>query len=153
MRTYTDEWLCVGIVQETPEAIIFADKEGVIRLWNQGAQAIFGYRAEEALGQTLDLIVPERQRERHWEGFHNAMAAGTTKYGAELLSVPATRRDGTRISLEFSVALLRDPAGEVLGVAAVMRDVTKRWQEQKELRARLAILEAQRSTAGADPSD
>src|SRR6266540_2966350 len=140
MATHETEWLCRRIVEDAPDAIILADRDGVIRLWNEGARALFGYTAGEALGRSLDLIVPERFRERHWAGFHKAMATGVTRYGRELLSVPAIRKDETRISVEFSVVLLRDPAGQVLGVAAIMRDVTERWMEQKNLRERLASL-------------
>jgi len=139
--TYTQEWLCQRIVEDTQVAIVFADRDGVIRLWNPGAEAMFGYRAEEALGQTLDLIVPERQRGRHWEGYRKVMATGVTKYGRELLAVPAVTKDGKRISIEFSIALLHAPTGELLGAAAVMQDVTARWQQQKELKERLVALE------------
>jgi PAS domain S-box-containing protein len=137
------EWLCRRIVEDTPEAIVFADAEGVIRLWNAGAEALFGLSREEAIGRTLDLIVPERHRDLHWEGYRRVMKTGVTKYGTELLKVPALRKDGTRISLEFSVALLRDADGGVAGAAAVIRDVTARWQKDKALRERLATLEAQ----------
>lgn len=135
-------WLCQRIVEDASDAVIYADRDGVIRLWNAGAQAVFGYQPEEALGQTLDLIIPERLRERHWEGFHGAMATGTTRSGRDLLAVPAVGKDGGRISVEFSIVMLRDAAGEPLGVAAILRDVTKRWQEQRQLRQRLAALEA-----------
>lgn len=140
--TYTQEWLCQRIVESTQMAIIFADREGIIRLWNSGAEAMFGYRVEEALGQKLDLIVPERHRARHWEGYHKVMATGTTKYGREMLAVPAVTKDGSRISIEFSIALLRSPTGEILGAVAIMLDVTARWQKQKEMKERLAALEA-----------
>jgi PAS domain S-box-containing protein len=143
MATYDREWLCQRIVEDAPDVIIFADREGVIRLWNAGAQAVFGYQPEEALGKTLDLIVPERLRERHWEGFRRVMATGVTRYGREeLLAVPAVGKDGGRISVEFSIVMLRDAAGEPLGIAAILRDVTQRWQEQQQLRKRLAALEA-----------
>ncbi len=138
MATYEREWLCQRIVEDAPDVIIFADREGVIRLWNAGARAVFGYEPEEALGQTLDLIVPERLRERHWEGFNRVMATGVTRYGRELLAVPAIGKDGGRISVEFSVVMLRDAGGKPLGVAAILRDVTQRWQEQRRLRERLA---------------
>jgi len=139
--TPTHEWLCQRIVEDTQVAIVFADGEGVIRLWNSGAEAMFGYPAAEALGQTLDLIVPERQRGRHWEGYGKVIATGVTKYGRDLLAVPAMTKDGRRISVEFSIALLRAPTGELLGAAAIMQDVTARWQQQKELKERLAALE------------
>lgn len=136
------EWLCQRIVEGTPDAIIFADREGRIQLWNSGAEAVFGYRAEEALGQPLDLIVPENLRARHWEGYRKAMSTGVTRFGRELLAVPATRKDGTRISLEFSILLVRDDAGAVLGPVAIIRDVTVRWQREKALKQQLAALEA-----------
>ncbi len=139
---FTHEWLCQHIVEESEVAIIFADHEGRIRLWNSGAEGMFGYGVEEALGQSLDLIVPERQRARHWEGYRKVMASGVTKYGRDLLAVPAMTKDGRRISVEFSIALLRGPSGEMLGAAAIMLDVTARWQKQKEMRERLTALEA-----------
>lgn len=141
--TITPEWLCQSIVEQTQLAVIFGDHEGVIRFWNSGAEAMFGYRADEALGKSMDLIVPERQRAPHWEGYHRVMATGITKYGRELLAVPALRKDGTRISVEFSIVLLRAPTGEMLGAAAIMLDVTARWQKQKEMKERLAALQAQ----------
>jgi PAS domain S-box-containing protein len=135
------------IVEQIPDAVVFADRDGVIRLWNAGAEAVFGYFADEALGQTLDLIVPERYRRPHWEGFRRVMATGETKYGRELLKVPAIRKDGERISIEFSIALLREPEGDVAGAAAIIREVTARWQEEQALRERLAAFEAQRANA------
>ncbi len=146
MATYTDEWLCRRIVAEAPDAIIFADREGTIRLWNAGAEAIFGYRADEVVGQTLDLIIPEKQRARHWEGYRTVMATGVTRYGRELLRVPALRKDRTRISVEFSILLPRDAAGEILGAAAILRDVTERWEQDRALRQRLAALERKTSS-------
>jgi PAS domain S-box-containing protein len=130
------------IVEDSPIAILFADRDGKIRFWNAGAEATFGYSAEEALGQSLDLIVPERQRARHWEGWARVMASGVTKYGRDPLAVPALSKDGSRISIEFNIVLLRAPTGELLGAAAMVQDVTARWQQQKEMNARLAALEA-----------
>jgi PAS domain S-box-containing protein len=130
------------IVEDNPIAILFADRDGKIRFWNAGAEAMFGYTPEEALGQSLDLIVPERQRARHWEGWERVMATGVTKYGRDALAVPSTRKDGSRISIEFNIILLRAPTGELLGAAAMVQDVTVRWQQQKEMNARLAALEA-----------
>ena len=136
------DWLCRRIVENSPMAILFADREGKIRLWNSGAETIFGYTEKEALGQSLDLIVPERQRQRHWEGWDTVMASGVTKYGRDPLAVPAMRKDGSRISIEFNVVLVRADGGELAGVAAMVQDVTARWQKQKEMNARLAALEA-----------
>ena len=135
-------WLCEKIVEASPLAILYADREGKIRLWNQGAEAMFGYRADEALGQSLDLIVPERQRQRHWDGWEKVMATGVTRYGRDVLAVPALKKDGTRISIEFYILLLRSPAGEILGSAALIQDVTARWQRDKEMKVRLQALEA-----------
>jgi PAS domain S-box-containing protein len=136
------EQLSSRIVEQAADAIIYADHDGVIRLWNAGAERIFGYSAGEALGQKLDLIIPERLQERHWTGWNHAMAAGESHYsGNDLLSVPGVRKDGARVSLEFSVALLRDEAGTILGVGAILRDVSERFQRDRELRERLAQLE------------
>ena len=142
MTESADDWLCRKIVENSPMAILFADREGKIRLWNAGAETVFGYTAQEALGQSLDLIVPERQRARHWEGWVKVMATGVTKYGRDPLAVPAVRKDGARISIEFNVVLVRTDSGELAGVAAMVQDVTARWQKQKEMNARLAALEA-----------
>jgi PAS domain S-box-containing protein len=141
MSVITPEWLSQHIVNNAPEAIIFADRTGKIRLWNAGATTIFGYTAEETVGQSLDLIIPERQRGRHWEGYEKVMQTGVSRYGTDLLSVPALRKDGSRLSLEFSIVLIRDEHDQPIGVAAIMRDVTKRWQEERELKARLTALE------------
>lgn len=135
-------WLCCQIVQHGNDAIVFADREGFIRSWNQGAERLFGFAAEEALGNSLDLIIPERWRERHWQGFRQVMATGRTKYAqGELLAVPGLNRDGRQISLEFSLALIKGENGQILGAAAILRDVTAKWAEMKELRRRLAELE------------
>lgn len=133
--------LCREIVDGIPDAVVFADREGIIRLWNGAAERLFGYTAGEAVGRSLDLIIPEPMRSRHWEGYVRVVETGVTRYGTELLAVPGIRKDGTRVSLEFSVALLRDGAA-VAGIAAVLRDVTARWLKDKEIRARLQALEA-----------
>lgn len=137
------DFLSRRIVEGTPDAVVFSDQDGIIRLWNKGAEAIFGYSAEEAVGEKLDIIVPEKMRERHWEGYFQVMKTGITKYGKDLLAVPGIRKDGSRVSLEFSVALIRDEDGVLLGVSAVLRDVTSRWQQEREMKERIAALEAQ----------
>jgi PAS domain S-box-containing protein len=142
MQEHTNEWLYRQIVDETQDAIIFANRDGQIELWNSGAESIFGHSEEEAMGQSLDLIIPEKLRTRHWEGYRKVVATGSTRYGAELLAVPAMRKDGTRISVEFSMVLMRSSVGEIIGSAAIIRDVTARWQKERELRDRLAALES-----------
>lgn len=129
------------LINEAPDAILIADREGNIRFWNRGAELIFGHGPAEAVGQSLDLIIPETLRKRHWEGYRRVMASGETKYETGLLSSPGVRRDGSRVSLEFSMVLLRDEAGAMQGCAAIMRDVTERWAREKELKQRLAACE------------
>ncbi len=142
MTSFDNTSLSQQILALAPDAILFADCEGIIRLWNKGAERIFGCTAEEAIGQSLDLIIPEKLRERHWEGFHKTMATGETRYGTEMLAVPAMHRNGSKMSTEFSIVLLSDDDGKPLGVAAIMRDITERRSQEKELRDRLAELEA-----------
>lgn len=121
------------------DAIVYADREGLIRFWNAGAERIFGYTREEAIGRSLDIIIPERQRERHWAGYEQVMQTGESRYGqGDLLSVPAIRKDGTRISVEFTIVMLRDADGRLQGIAAILRDVTDRFNELKTLRRQLA---------------
>jgi PAS domain S-box-containing protein len=138
--------LCRRIVETVGDAVVFADRDGIIRLWNRAAEGIFGYTEEEAVGQSLDLIIPEQQREMHWKGYGKAMLDGVTKYGSETLSVPAVTKDGERISIEFTINLIRDGDGKVLGPVAVVRDATAKWIREKELRQRLAFLEAGQTT-------
>jgi PAS domain S-box-containing protein len=121
------------------DAIVATDRDGIIRHWNPGAERIFGHSAAEAVGKSLDLIIPENLRARHWEGYHHVMRTGRSRYGeGDLLAVPGLRKDGTRVSLEFTVAMIRDAAGEMAGIAAILRDVTARFDEMKALRKRAA---------------
>lgn len=136
-----DEVLEVAVIANTDHAVIVADPAGVIRFWNPADEAMFGHGAREALGQTLDIIIPDKLRERHWDGYRRVMATGETDYSGRTLAVPALRSDGTRISVEFTVTLLCDDAGDVAAIAAILRDVTARWNEQRDLRRRLAELE------------
>ncbi len=131
------------IVEGSPDAVIFGGTGGIIRLWNAGAQTIFGFTAEEAIGQSMDIIIPERLRARHWEGYHKVMATGVSRYGSgEVLAVPAITKDGRTISIEFTIQMLKGPGGEILGPVATIRDVTKRFQREKEMARRLKDLEA-----------
>ena len=126
-------------LSEMPDGVLVADDKGVIRMWNAGCERIFGFSAEEAIGQSLDIIIPENLRARHWEGYQQTMRTGKTRYGAgDLLGVPALRKDGTRISVEFSIVPFRNSDGRLVGIGAIMRDVTKKFEEMKALRKALA---------------
>ncbi len=131
------------IVDGSPDAFILGDAKGIIRLWNTGAERIFGFTAAEALGQSMDLIIPERLRARHWDGYGRTMATGKSRYGAgDMLAVPAITKDGRNISIEFTIQMLHGPGGELLGPVAIIRDVTARFQREKELGRRLKELES-----------
>jgi PAS domain S-box-containing protein len=131
--------LAEALLHSASDAIIATDRDGRITFWNPGAERIFGFTAGEAVGQSLDIIIPVNLRARHWSGFRHTMATGTSRYGrGDLLSVPGLTRDGARISVEFTIVLLRDGALETTGTVAVMRDVTKRFEEVRELKRRLA---------------
>ena len=136
------EELAAQIVEGAADAVLFSDREGRILLWNRGAERIFGWTAEEAVGKSMDLIIPERLRARHWEGWDRVMQTGVTRYATDVLAVPALRKDGTTISIEFTIQLVRDAAGAIVGPVATMRDVSARFQREKELRARLKEAEA-----------
>jgi len=141
------EWLCQQIVDQNRMAIICGDPEGKVRLWNRGAEEIFGWSAEEAIGQSMDFIIPEKHREKHWTGYDKVMQTGETKYGRQLLAVPALTKSGTRISVEFTVVLIKDTQGKVVSIAAILQDITARWERDKELRQRLAVAESQAKVA------
>ncbi len=134
------------IVEGSPDAIVFGDAEGTIRLWNAGAETMFGFTAQEAVGQSMDIIIPERLRGRHWDGYHKVMATGVSRYGkGDLLAVPAVTKDGRTLSIEFTIQMPKGPNGEVLGAVAIIRDVTRRFQREKEMARRLKELEAARA--------
>ena len=130
------------LARDCSDAIVYADAEGVIRYWNTGAARIFGFGEEEALGASLDLIIPERLRARHWEGYNRVMGGAESRYAeGALLAVPALHKDGHQISVEFTILPFRD-GGRLVGIAAVMRDVTARFEETRALRRELAALKA-----------
>lgn len=139
-----DAWLCRQIVERAQDAVIFSDRDGLIRLWNAGAERIFGYLAGEAMGRTLDMIIPEQLRERHWEGYRKVMSIGRSRYESDLLAVPAVRKDGSRISIEFTLVPIHDDRGQMDGVAAIIRDVTERWNRERATKQRLTQMENQR---------
>lgn len=130
------------LVNAIGDAVVISDANGAITLWNPAAERMFGFTQEEALGQSLDLIIPERLRGRHWDGYHKTMATGETRYGHDLLKVPAVDKAGRAMSIAFTVALLRSPQGEVTGIVAIIRDETSRFAEDRALRKRVTELEA-----------
>ena len=137
------------LVEVIGDAIVVADASGVIDLWNSAAERLFGFTQAEALGNSLDLIIPERLRARHWAGFGKTMATGETRYSHDVLRVPAVHKDGRGLSIAFTVGLLYGPQREVTGIAAVIRDETSRYAEERNLHKRLAELEG---PAALDPS-
>jgi PAS domain S-box-containing protein len=128
-----------ALLSTRADAIVAADRDGVICFWNPGAERIFGHAGNDVIGQSLDVIIPERLRERHWNGYRRTMATGESRYGAgDLLSVPALRQDGATISVEFTIVPLTDESGHMIGIVAIMRDVTSRFEEMRALRRKLA---------------
>jgi len=119
-----------AIVEQAPDAIIFADREGAIRVWNRGAEAVFGYTAAEVLGNSLDVIIPERLRRAHWEGFRRAIDTGQTKFGGRVLTTRSVHKDGSKLYVDLSFGLIRDEAGAIAGALAVGRDCTARHIER-----------------------
>ncbi|MDB5952966.1 MAG: domain S-box protein [Massilia sp.] len=131
------------------DGVIVCDAAGAIIFWNASATRIFGFTEADALGQSLDLIVPDRQRQRHWDGYHKTMATGETRYGADLLRVPALHKEGKPLSIAFTVAMLHTPEGKVSAIVAIVRDETVRWSEERALKAKVAQLEAQIAASAA----
>jgi PAS domain S-box-containing protein len=131
------------LVQAVGDAIIVAGSDGAIVLWNRAAERMFGYSESEALGHSLDLIIPERLRDRHWQGYRETMRTGHTRYGSDVLRVPALHKDGRTLSIAFTVALLGPAGAAPQAIAAVVRDETDRWNEERALRKRLGELEQQ----------
>ena len=127
-----------AFVAASADAIIAAGADGTIVFWNDAAARVFGFTADEALGKSLDLIIPERFRSRHWEGYRQVMSTGKTKYGADVLRVPAVHKDGKSLSIAFTVTLLESSEGQGPTIVAIVRDETARWNEERELRRRLA---------------
>jgi PAS domain S-box-containing protein len=128
-----------SLLHTRSDAIIAADSDGIIRFWNPGAERIFGHAAADAIGHSLDLIIPERLRGRHWQGYRRTIATGDCRYGeGDVLAVPALHKNGATISIEFTILPLRDSSGVIISIVAIIRDVTKRFEEVRELRRRLA---------------
>jgi PAS domain S-box-containing protein len=137
------------LISGMSEAIVYADATGTIEVWNDGAVRLFGHTASEAIGQSLDLIIPANLRERHWTGFHETMRTGQSRYAdGQLLSVPALRKDGARISVEFTIVPFTGDGGEMIGIAAIMRDGTARFEEMRALRREIATLKESGARSG-----
>ena len=140
MQSNIDYGQLVGAIGD---AVIAADPAGAITLWNPGAERMFGHTEGEAMGKSLDLIIPQRQQQRHWDGYEKTMATGQTKYGNDVLRVPAVHKDGHTLSIAFTVALLHAPDGKISAIVAVVRDESSRFAEDRALRKRLTELESQ----------
>jgi PAS domain S-box-containing protein len=140
MQTTTD---LKQLVEAVGDAIIASDASGAITLWNPAAQRMFGFAESEALGKSLDIIIPQRQQQRHWDGYHQTMATGKTRYGNDVLRVPAVHKDGHTLSIAFTVAMLHAPDGKISAIVAVIRDETSRFAEERNLKKRLTELEIQ----------
>ena len=141
------------LVEVVGDAIMASDASGAITLWNPASERMFGYTESEALGQSLDLIIPQRQQQRHWDGYHKTMQTGVTRYGNDVLRVPAVHKDGHSLSIAFTVALLHAPDGTISNIVAVIRDESSRFAEDRALRKRLMELEAQLAKSATDPLD
>ncbi|AUN93780.1 PAS domain-containing protein [Pseudazoarcus pumilus] len=131
------------------DAIVVSDVDGVITYWNAAATRIFGFAQDDAIGASLDIIIPERLRARHWEGYHKTMATGQTRYGTDVLRVPALNASGETLSIAFTVSLLSDREGRPQAIVAIIRDESERFREERALRARLADLERSAADAAA----
>jgi PAS domain S-box-containing protein len=128
-----------AVLFSNADAIVTADKDGIIRFWNPAAARIFGFTSAQAVGQSLDIIIPERLRKRHWDGYARVMAGAKSRYGdGDLLAVPAIKADGAQISIEFTIIPLQDAGGALNGFAAIMRDVTARFEQMRALKRKLA---------------
>jgi PAS domain S-box-containing protein len=128
-----------AILSAQADAIVAADKEGAIIFWSPGAERIFGFARTEAIGRSLDIIIPGRLRKRHWDGYRRVMEGGESRYGqGDVLAVPATAKDGRQLSLEFTIVPLRDGSRGLIGLAAIMRDVTARFEEIRALKRKVA---------------
>jgi PAS domain S-box-containing protein len=128
-------------VEALGDAIVVADPSGAITVWNPAAERLFGFTQADVLGNSLDLIIPGRLRERHWAGYRKTMASGETRYAHDLLRVPAVHKDGGTLSIAFTVGLLYGPQGTVTGIVAVIRDETQSFNEKRNLLKRLAECE------------
>jgi len=141
------------LIQQAPDAVIFADLEGIIREWNPAATRIFGHSPAEAIGQNLDLIVPERFREAHWRGYERALAEGKTKYSGQALPTRSVRKDGSTIYVELTFSIIHNASGAVIGAVAHARDISERWAREREQRQHLQEVEQRLRDIAAERGD
>jgi PAS domain S-box-containing protein len=142
--------LAQALIEHLADAVIFADRAGLIQVWNAGAEAVFGYSSDEVLGRRLDVLIPERLRPAHWAGFDAAIETGHMKHGRESMTTRSIHRDGTDLYVDLSFALVKDDTGRVMGAVAVARDISSRFRAEKESRRHIAELEAQVRALSAD---
>ncbi len=140
------------LVDQVPDALIYADRDGVICVWNPAAERIFGFTAKSALGQNLDIIIPETLREAHWTGYDRALAAGDTKYRGQTLPTKALKADGSTIYVELSFAIVHGADNAVVGAMAQARDITERFERDRATRRRLRELQEALDKAAAGPA-
>jgi PAS domain S-box-containing protein len=136
------------LVQAVGDAVMACDASGAITLWNPSCERMFGFTPQDAMGKSLDIIIPQRQQQRHWDGYHQTMKTGITKYGNDVLRVPAVHKDGHTLSIAFTVSMLHTPDGKVSQIVAVVRDESARFAEDRNLRKRLMELESQLAAQG-----
>jgi PAS domain S-box-containing protein len=140
-----------AILSAKSDAIVAADRKGIIVFWNPGAERMFGYVSTDAVGRSLDIIIPTRLRKRHWDGYHRVMKTGQTRYGhGDILAVPAIKKNGTGLSIEFSIVPLRNETDELVGLIAIIRDVTKRFEETRSLKRKLGLAAKDLQVRGAE---
>ena len=142
MTTSAQAGLYRALIEDLADAMIFTDRDGLIRVWNSGAEAVFGYRADEIIGKSLDVLIPDRLRSAHWAGFDAAMETGELKHVRQSMTTRSIRKDGSDLYIDMSFALVRDDTGLLLGAVAVARDITDRFKAERDARKRLAELEA-----------
>ena len=142
MTTSGKAGLYRALIEDLADAIIFTDRDGLIRVWNSGAEAVFGHRADEIIGKSLDVLIRDRLRAAHWAGFDTAIETGQLKHMRQSMTTRSIHKDGSDLYIDMSFALVRDDRGLVLGAVAVARDVTDRVKAERDARKRLAELEA-----------
>ena len=145
--------LCKRIVDASSEAVIFADREGRIRLWNRGAELVFGHAAADVLGERLDIIIPERLRRAHWDAFDRSIETGRTKHTDRVLTTRSVHKNGSRLYVDLSFGLVKDANGFVLGAFAIGRDCTRRYLAEADAKAHAAALEARLAQLAGTPDD